>query len=126
MHITYLYECLLPLSSYQPSSCILTNTHNRHAIDVSGVEILFNCRLEKLDVLEPGGLYCAPWGLRALAVTVGGERRILHAESILNATGRVPNVVGLGLEKVCLIRTVCTVCMYCMYACIHVSIYTST
>ena len=92
---------------------------------MSGVEILFNCQLEKLDVLEPGGLYCAPWGLRALAVTVGGERRILHAESILNATGRVPNVVGLGLEKVCLIRTVCTVCMYvCMYACIHVAVYT--
>ena len=51
-------------------------------------------------MLEPGNLYCAPWGLRALTVTVGGDRRVLYAESILNAAGRVPNVAGLGLDKV--------------------------
>lgn len=51
-------------------------------------------------MLEPGNLYFAPWGLLALTVTVGGERRVLHAESILNAAGRLPNVVGLGLDKV--------------------------
>ena len=54
-------------------------------------------------MLEPGNLYCAPWGLRALTVTFGGDRRVLYAESILNAAGRVPNVVGLGLDKVSMV-----------------------
>lgn len=61
---------------------------------------MFNCKLESLQVLEKGSKYSSPWGLQALTVRVAGEVRVLLAESILNATGRVPNVFDLGLDEV--------------------------
>ena len=96
-----------PLFSNSPEIHVSQSYINHWSCVHVGVEILFNCQLEKLDVLEPGNLYCAPWGLRALTVTVDGDRRVLYAESILNAAGRVPNVAGLGLDKVCVVLFVC-------------------
>lgn len=64
-----------------------------------GVELVFNCQIVKLEVMSDGGVYSAPWRSYALTVMVDGDLRLYHGDSILNATGRVPNVVGLGLEK---------------------------
>jgi len=45
-------------------------------------------------------LYCSPWGIYTVAVEINGERVELQSEALLNATGRAPNVHGIGLEKV--------------------------
>lgn len=77
------------------SSIIITNKYL-----FKGVELVFNCQVIKLEVLIDGNVYCAPWRSYALTVLVDGVERVYQADSVLNATGRVPNVVGLGLENV--------------------------
>jgi len=73
-----------------------------------GVELVFNCQVVKLEVLSDGGVYCAPWRSYALSVMVDGVLRVYHGDSVLNATGRVPNVVGLGLENVSFLALPCS------------------
>ena len=42
-----------------------------------------------------------PWGLYTLTYEdAQGKQHVLQAEALLNATGRVPNVHGIGLDQV--------------------------
>ena len=42
-----------------------------------------------------------PWGVYKLSVTLrDGTETVFESEALLNATGRVPNVCGMGLEAV--------------------------
>ena len=47
-----------------------------------------------------GSLYNAPWGQYKVDIQLNDEIITLESEALLNATGRTPNVFGLGLEKV--------------------------
>lgn len=53
-----------------------------------GVQLAFNCNIQSIQKLESGRLQAE--------LTDG---RVLEADQILYATGRVPNVEGLGLEQ---------------------------
>ena len=53
-----------------------------------GVQLAFNCNIQSIKKLESGRLQAE--------LTDG---RVLEADQILYATGRVPNVEGLGLEQ---------------------------
>ena len=48
-------------------------------------------------------VYNAPWGLYTIIIIdKEGTERTIVGEALLNATGRAPNVYGIGLEKVCM------------------------
>lgn len=49
-----------------------------------------------------GAVTKGPWGLYKVTVDLGGSRgvTVFECEALLNATGRTPNVDGLGLDKV--------------------------
>ena len=69
----------------------------------SGVQLHFNVKL--LNITRAGSndessLYSAPFGLYTVTVEIDGKVETFEAEALLNATGRVPNVFGLGLETV--------------------------
>ncbi len=49
---------------------------------------------------EDSTLYSAPFGLYTVTAEIDGKEEVFEAEALLNATGRVPNVFGLGLETV--------------------------
>ncbi len=69
----------------------------------TGVNLHFNAKI--LNISRSGSddessLYCAPFGLYTVTVEIDGQTKVFTAEALLNATGRVPNVHGLGLETV--------------------------
>ena len=58
-------------------------------LDGEGMEVLSGVRYGEI---KPGGPGVA------LSLTVGGESRMVEAETLLNGAGRRPNTAGLGLE----------------------------
>lgn len=53
-----------------------------------------------LSTSPPSVCLTAPWGLYRITIEVDGQLQVLEAESLLNATGRAPNVHDCGLEQV--------------------------
>ena len=70
---------------------------------LTGVEILFNTKLLKVEYSEQESRFAAPWGLYTVTAEINGEVRQFQAEALLNATGRAPNVHDVGLETVRLV-----------------------
>ena len=68
------------------------------ALKKDGVDVV--CSVEILSVSSSSKevAYKAPWSLYTLKAKVDGIERFFECEALLNATGRAPNVQGLGLE----------------------------
>mmetsp|Transcript_1892 Transcript_1892/g.5595 ORF Transcript_1892/g.5595 Transcript_1892/m.5595 type:complete len:578 (+) Transcript_1892:1243-2976(+) len=70
------------------------------ALVADGVEVHVGVKITK--VAQPGGggvAYKAPWGTYAVTCELtDGATRTFECEALLNATGRAPNVSGIGLE----------------------------
>jgi pyruvate/2-oxoglutarate dehydrogenase complex dihydrolipoamide dehydrogenase (E3) component len=73
---------------------------------LAGVVLHFNVKILGVKGLSDTSdrveiSYSEPWGLYSVTVQSESLGTIdIQAEQILNATGRVPNVFGMGLEKV--------------------------
>lgn len=63
-----------------------------------GVTVCTNVRFTNVECSGDGNLSHAPFRQYKVHTTIEGEPRVFEADAILNGTGRVPNVVGLGLE----------------------------
>jgi len=64
-----------------------------------GVNISLNTIPIRVETLKGGG---SPWSPRAefeMEIERDGQREIIKGDSILVATGRKPNVLGMGLEE---------------------------
>lgn len=81
----------------------------RKQLEEDGLKIYFNVEILNIersgveaDIKNTGrGMYCAPWGTYTVTVRSENLGTIkFEAEQLLNATGRAPNVHGLGLEAV--------------------------
>jgi len=64
-----------------------------------GVDLRYNVRFVKVSSCG-GNVECAPFGISNVQVTIEGKEETFESEAILNATGRVPNVHNIGLDKV--------------------------
>jgi pyruvate/2-oxoglutarate dehydrogenase complex dihydrolipoamide dehydrogenase (E3) component len=71
------------------------------ALQRDGVTIALGAELLSVQLLQPGGLYSAPFQQYAVTYrTVSSGKVTLQCEAVLVAAGRVPNVRGLGLESI--------------------------
>lgn len=76
------------------------------ALARDGVELYFNAIVHSFTTQGEAneatgeGLYHAPWLQYSVTVEINGEHHVYHADCVMNATGRAPNVHGLGLENV--------------------------
>lgn len=87
---------LLPREDPDAAECL------RQVLE-SEIDIQYSVRINGIEYNGPEGSACtkAPWGLYTVNVTLStGEDKTFECEAVLNATGRVPNVCGLGLETV--------------------------
>jgi len=63
--------------------------------------IHFSAKIAAVDYVGGEVRTCAPWGQYTVRGTLkDGSAMAIPAAAILNATGRVPNVWGLGLDKI--------------------------
>lgn len=74
-------------------------------LEADGINVLLSVKIIKIEYTaaagsEPGIRYCGPWGTYSVTIEVNGKLKVMQAEALLNATGRAPNVFGIGLEKV--------------------------
>lgn len=71
-----------------------------------GVELYFNAIVHEFTCTGEHnestgeGLYRAPWLQYTVTVEINGVKEVHAADCVMNATGRAPNVHGLGLEEV--------------------------
>jgi hypothetical protein len=69
-----------------------------------GITFLTNTRVISVttEMTSNHSLYSAPWPLYFITVinTITGIEQTLTCEALFNATGRVPNVANLELDKV--------------------------
>eukprot|EP01035_Chromulina_nebulosa_P019347 gene19347-25212_t len=72
----------------------------QNQLEADGVEIYTNIKIVKVELVSTGSLYEAPWSLYKITIIKDGETVEFEGEAILNATGRAPNVYGIGLETV--------------------------
>eukprot|EP00639_Heterosigma_akashiwo_P003670 CAMPEP_0194570074 /NCGR_PEP_ID=MMETSP0292-20121207/7533_1 /TAXON_ID=39354 /ORGANISM="Heterosigma akashiwo, Strain CCMP2393" /LENGTH=588 /DNA_ID=CAMNT_0039420447 /DNA_START=28 /DNA_END=1794 /DNA_ORIENTATION=+ len=72
----------------------------KEAILRDGVEIRLGAKILRVEVSEEGGLYQAPWKAVRVVLDVDGAEVVHEADALLNATGRAPNVHGIGLDVV--------------------------
>ena len=85
---------LLPREDPDAAACVT------EALLEDGIEVHYSVKILNVARPEAGSLVKAPFGKYAVTVVLSsGEERTFECESLLNATGRVPNVFGLGLEK---------------------------
>jgi pyruvate/2-oxoglutarate dehydrogenase complex dihydrolipoamide dehydrogenase (E3) component len=85
---------LLPREDPDAAACVT------EALLEDGIEVHYSVKILSVARPEAGSLVKAPFGKYAVTVVLSsGEERTFECESLLNATGRVPNVFGLGLEK---------------------------
>mmetsp|Transcript_30134 Transcript_30134/g.90278 ORF Transcript_30134/g.90278 Transcript_30134/m.90278 type:complete len:585 (-) Transcript_30134:63-1817(-) len=67
------------------------------ALQADGVAVHTNVTFVSVEATE-GDIFHAPFKAYTVTVELNGKRTELTADAILNGTGRVPNVAGLGLE----------------------------
>lgn len=73
----------------------------RKQLEDDGVKILLNVKILKVEYTGGDDIkYCKSWDLYKVSVEINGETVEYEGEALLNATGRAPNVYGIGLEKV--------------------------
>jgi pyruvate/2-oxoglutarate dehydrogenase complex dihydrolipoamide dehydrogenase (E3) component len=72
----------------------------RKQLEDDGLNILFNVKIIKVECINAGNLLNSPWNIYNITVLIDNKEVIYEGEAILNATGRIPNVYGLGLENV--------------------------
>jgi pyruvate/2-oxoglutarate dehydrogenase complex dihydrolipoamide dehydrogenase (E3) component len=67
-----------------------------------GVHMFINVMIERIEckASSSSNLYNAPWHEYKVSVKINGEMKEFFGDALLNATGRTPNVYGLGLETV--------------------------
>ena len=68
-----------------------------------GVQVYTNVRFTSVEHFpQPeGSIYGKPaWDSYRVTVTINGEPFVFESEALLNATGRTPNVFGMGLDEV--------------------------
>eukprot|EP00037_Helgoeca_nana_P000536 m.22136 g.22136 ORF g.22136 m.22136 type:complete len:587 (+) comp10655_c0_seq1:59-1819(+) len=63
-----------------------------------GVTVHTNVVFDRVECSDDGNLTHAPFVRYTVHVKVDGKPQTFEADALLNGTGRVPNVVGLGLE----------------------------
>eukprot|EP00040_Diaphanoeca_grandis_P039603 m.259558 g.259558 ORF g.259558 m.259558 type:complete len:600 (-) comp38260_c0_seq1:127-1926(-) len=71
----------------------------RQALIKDGVDLRYNVRFENVES-DGGNVTSAPFGISKVSVNIEGKKETFECEAILNATGRVPNVHNIGLDKV--------------------------
>lgn len=78
----------------------------QESLDRDGVQMFFNAVVHSFRVkgehneATGEGLYRTPWLQYEIEVEINGALQIFHADCVMNATGRAPNVHGLGLDIV--------------------------
>lgn len=69
------------------------------ALEDDGVDVQYSVKLHRVDLVDGTLAYKAPWPLYKVEATLAdGTAKTYECEALLNATGRSPNVAGLGLE----------------------------
>lgn len=64
-----------------------------------GVDVQYSVRLHSVHLVTGELAYKAPWPLYRIEATLAdGSAQTFECEALLNATGRSPNVTGLGLD----------------------------
>jgi len=85
---------LLPREDKDAAECL------KSALMKDGLEIKVGVKIKRVESSEEGELFCAPWKTFKLVLDVDGEEVVYESEALLNATGRAPNVHGIGLDVV--------------------------
>jgi len=86
---------LLPREDPDATSLLLKQ------LERDGLNVHTSIKIVKVEQISEGNMYKAPWALYRVTVQrENGETFELEGEALLNATGRAPNVFGIGLEKV--------------------------
>mmetsp|Transcript_26164 Transcript_26164/g.34389 ORF Transcript_26164/g.34389 Transcript_26164/m.34389 type:complete len:580 (+) Transcript_26164:167-1906(+) len=85
---------LLPREDQDAAVCL------KEALEKDGLKIKLGAKIKRVECSDEGGLYHAPWRTFKVVLDVNGEEEVYESEALLNATGRAPNVHGIGLDVV--------------------------
>ncbi|CAM9923192.1 unnamed protein product [Ectocarpus sp. 4 AP-2014] len=83
---------LLPREDPDAAKCL------EGALLEDGLDIRLGARIKRVECDEGGGQFKAPFKAYRVILDKDGEEEVFECDCLLNATGRVPNVFGVGLD----------------------------
>eukprot|EP00752_Nemacystus_decipiens_P012532 g11100.t1 len=84
---------LLPREDPDAAKCL------EGALLEDGLDIRLGARIKRVECDEDGGQFKAPFKKYRVILDKDGEEEVFECDCLLNATGRVPNVFGIGLDE---------------------------
>ncbi|CAM9191590.1 unnamed protein product [Discosporangium mesarthrocarpum] len=71
----------------------------KESLTADGLTIRLGARIKRVECDETGSMYSAPFNTYRIVLDVDGEEEVIESDALLNATGRAPNVFGVGLDE---------------------------
>eukprot|EP00049_Salpingoeca_infusionum_P002870 m.60740 g.60740 ORF g.60740 m.60740 type:complete len:580 (-) comp11834_c0_seq1:11463-13202(-) len=71
----------------------------QESLEADGIKLLLKSKCAKVEIVEQGNLTTAPFHKYSVTIMTGETSQVVEVAAVLNATGRIPNVHGLGLEE---------------------------